>query len=278
MYCRYVCPVCKEKLSEEEKSFLCINGHSFDKSAQGYVNLAAAKKQNTEDSGDAREACRARHAFLNTGLYFPLAKCVCGEIKKFAPLERTAFIIDAGCGEGYYSRCVKEEIPSADVYGADLAKYAVKTAAAFQKNNLPTGLHNHFSVGNIFDLPFEDGSADAVLSVFAPVADKEAKRVLKDGGILVVACPGKEHLLGLKKALYEKASENEEKIPDYDGFESADIVRIKYEMKIEKKTASDLFAMTPYYFKSSKEVKEKSENLGEITTFADFIVKVYKKK
>lgn len=272
MKSRYICPVCGAALSEEEKSFVCENAHCFDISAQGYVNLAGTKKANTEISGDAADTCRARRRFLESGSYRPLAEKICShlrEIKCGAP-----FFIDAGCGEGYYSRVIKEAFPKCDLYGIDLAKQGVKMAASVQKNS---ELKNHYSVAGIFDMPFADATADAVISVFAPVADREAFRVLKDGGLLIVACPGKNHLFGLKSALYETPTHNDEKIPEYDGFSPAETEALTYSLTLDKTAAADLFAMTPYFWRSSKEVREHSAELETVVTDADFLIKVYRK-
>ena len=43
-------------------------------------------------------------------------------------------------------------------------------------------------------LPVRDGSAAAVLSVFAPRNPSEAARVLSDGGVFVVVTPERGHL------------------------------------------------------------------------------------
>ncbi len=274
MTCKYICPVCREKLDEKEKTYVCANNHSFDISSEGYVNLASAKKMNTEISGDAADTCRARKKFLEAGFYSPLAEKICEYLVKFSN-DDEAFVIDAGCGEGYYSRYIKEKYPQFDIYGIDLAKQGVKMAAKAQKNFQNK---NHYSVAGIFDMPFEDESASAVVSVFAPVADSESFRVLKKDGLLIVACPGRNHLYGLKKALYENPTENEEKIPDYDGFVLEDTVEINYEMLLDSENAAALFAMTPYFWRSSKEVREKSEKLDNVCTDAHFIVKVYRKK
>lgn len=272
MNTKYICPICKEHLSLYEKTYKCINNHCFDVSAEGYVNLASAKKTNTEISGDAADTCRARRRFLEAGFYKPLADKICFYLSDITTDE--PFIIDAGCGEGYYSRIIKSTFPKFDIYGIDLAKQGVKMAAKYQKT---AELKNNYSVAGIFDMPFADNSADAVISIFAPVADVESHRVLKDGGLLIVACPGKKHLYGLKEALYENPTQNEEKIPDYNGFSLIDTVTLSYKMELEGESASNLFAMTPYFWRSSKDVREKSYDLGQIVTDADFIIKIYKK-
>ncbi len=274
MDCRYICPVCRAGLSEEEKLFSCSGGHVFDKSAEGYVNLAFVKKANTEKSGDAADMERSRRSFLEGGFYKPLADRICDILSENIKGADGGLIIDAGCGEGYYSRRIKERMPLLDVYGLDLSKQAIKMAAKFEKN---CEMKNHYSVCGVFDMPFDDSTAKAVVSVFAPVASGESRRVLEKGGLLIVACPGKNHLYGLKKALYDIPLENEEKFPDYEGFEAAGTETLTYDMALSASDAANLFKMTPYYCKSSKEVREKAENLGNIVTAADFIIKTYKK-
>lgn len=276
METKYICPICKTRLVTEDNSLRCSNNHCFDISAEGYVNLAGAKKTNTDLSGDATDTCRARRRFLEAGYYRPLGDKICECLKSiYADLSDEApLLIDAGCGEGYYSRVIKNTFPKFDIYGIDLAKQGIKMAAKFQKN---FENKNNYSVSGIFDMPFEDQSAAAVLSVFAPISDKESLRVLKKDGLLIVACPGKEHLYGLKEALYEKADANVEKIPEYNGFTLVDTITLQYTMTLDGEAASDLFAMTPYYWRSSKDIRQKSENLNNVTTDAHFIIKVYKK-
>ena len=208
----YRCPVCKGKTEKNEKSYICENKHLFDISAEGYVNFAAAKKGVSELSGDAADAIRARRSFLEKGYYKVLADALCKIINENAE-KISSLVIDAGCGEGYYSRQIKQNCPKAEVYGIDLSKQGVKMAAKAEKN---AEKKNNYCVAGIFDMPFDDESAGAVVSVFAPVADEEFYRVIEKSGILIVACPGKKHLYGLKEMLYSEALENEEKIPEID--------------------------------------------------------------
>ena len=271
----YRCPVCGGALVQEEKAYVCANRHSFDISAEGYVNLAPAKSAVGTVSGDAADTCRARRRFLESGAYQPLAEALGERLYRNGAVGENNLVIDAGCGEGYYMRALKARFPQLDLYGVDLAKQGVKMAAKLEKNS---ARKNHYAVAGIFKLPFAEESAAAMLSVFAPVADAEALRVLKPGGVLVVACPGKEHLYGLKQALYETPTENEEKIPEYPGFSLLETGRITYEMRLSGEQAADLFAMTPYFWRSSAEVREKSAVLGETLTKADFLVKVYRKQ
>ncbi len=66
-------------------------------------------------------------------------------------------ILDAGCGEGYFTSAIKAACPSADVVGVDASDGAVRYATERFGDSVS------FRVGNIFALPFADDSFDVVL-------------------------------------------------------------------------------------------------------------------
>jgi len=269
MYPQYKCPVCGEILELCEKSFTCRNSHNFDMAKEGYVNFALGK----HDSGDSAEMCASRRSFLGKGYYAPFAKLICDTVEKYAP--HTACLVDAGCGEGYYLRCLRERFGEAHLYGIDLAKNAVKLAAKSEKQ--VQGLKNMYSVCGIFSLPFADSFANAVISVFAPVGEAENLRVLKPGGFMFVAGPGKRHLSGLKSALYDVPYDNEEKQKSYNGFTYVGKESVSYTAKIDGADIADLFTMTPYYWKTKREDSAKLAALPELETQLEFEINVYKK-
>lgn len=61
-----ICPVCKEKLIKENKTFRCVNNHSFDCAKQGYVNLS---RKQTKNHGDNALMVKARTDFLEKDYY-----------------------------------------------------------------------------------------------------------------------------------------------------------------------------------------------------------------
>ena len=90
------------------------------------------------------------------------------------------------------------------MFGFDISKEAIKYAAGKYKKY-------YFAVGSCFDMPLKDNSFDLALNIFAPMVESEMMRILKKDGIMIYAVPGKNHLMGLKKLLYENVYENEEK-------------------------------------------------------------------
>lgn len=69
-----ICPLCGEALEKREKQLVCPRGHSFDIARQGYVNLLTVQQKHSLDPGDTREQVLSRRAFLDTGLYRPIAR------------------------------------------------------------------------------------------------------------------------------------------------------------------------------------------------------------
>lgn len=278
MNINYKCPICQKDLKKTDKSYICPGNHSFDIAKQGYVNFAAVKKSYTSLSGDSKQMCLDRRNFLANGFYFPLAHLISDTISELYQ-NTNITVIDAGCGEGYYLRTVRELCHDLNpfLFGFDLSKEAIKLAATTEKSGTNVNKIS-YSVSGIFDMPFFDASADFVLSVFAPVCDTESARVLKKGGYLLVACPGKNHLLGLKEKIYDSARTNEEKIPEYPEFDLVGTKHISFDINVSKQFIPCLFGMTPYFWKSSKQTQNAVMGLDELTTCCDFLLKIYKKK
>jgi 23S rRNA (guanine745-N1)-methyltransferase len=97
-------------------------------------------------------------------------------------------------------------------------------------------------------LPFADGAAAVVLSVFGPRNAAEIRRVLAPGGALIVCAPGAAHLrepravLGLI-GIDERKSE---RLADAFGdLTAVDPVPVRYELRLSHADLTDLVAMWP---------------------------------
>lgn len=71
-----------------------------------------------------------------------------------------------------------------------------------------------------------------VVSVFAPMATREFRRILKNNGILIRVIPLAKHLFGMKKILYENPYENEEEREIPEGFEVLSEHQIRSEIHL----------------------------------------------
>jgi len=274
----FICPVCGSSLSGDTV-LGCENGHSFDVSSSGYVNLLMNKS--TDKTGDDAEMSRARRDFLSRGLYSPLAdaasKAVCSVLEKRAGNGTERAVIDAGCGCGYYASRIYDAaltLGPLTLFAFDLSKTALKSAGKRCAGQKGVKL----ALANVFSLPVQSHAADCVISIFAPVADAEFCRVLKSGGALITVSPAEDHLFELKSFLYDKPYRNECVQKAYPDFEAVSRERVTFTMTLDRASASELFAMTPYTYKTSKDDAERLSRLQSLDTAADFYITKYIKK
>lgn len=260
------CPVCKEKLQREEKRYCCKNGHSFDIAKQNYVNLLRSQKS---VHGDDREMVVARRAFLEKGYYEPLRQALCEEVSNRTP--KNGVLVDAGCGEGWYTEGVADTRPDLSVVGLDISKDALKWAA--KRKGISC-----LAVASCFDMPLEEESADAILNIFSPLAAKEYARVLKKGGHLFRVVPDLHHLWELKKAVYDTPLPNRPETEDLEGLSLIVRKTIHYNIALQSsEEIQTLFQMTPYYYRTSFQDRAKLEQLNNLTTVVEFTLLVYQK-
>lgn len=263
-----VCPLCGTPLARTEKSLRCTAGHTFDIAKSGYVNLLPPGKEKNARTGDEKEMVKAREEFLSLGHYGLITDALADAVAHQAP-QSSYTVCDMGCGEGYHTCRFAERLASitgADVLavGFDASKYAAERASKRSVRNgfLPKdgigAVHEgavsaYFLPGNIFRLPLADHSVNVALSMFAPVAGDEAKRVLTEDGILVVVSSGKEHLLEMRRRIYDNVHLSDELPVLPDGFREIARIRSRYLTAIQ--TTEDLmalFTMTPFYYKTTE--------------------------
>ncbi len=268
----FLCPVCGELLEISGKSYVCKNRHSFDIAKSGYVNLLLSRHGAVH--GDNKLMLKARRAFLDSGFYAPLCENVSAVAAEFA--KNGCTILDAGCGEGYYTTAVKkllgEREINADIYGIDISKDAVEMASKRRCGII-------YSVASVFHIPVISESCDILLTIFAPYCGDEYRRVLKKGGIMIMAIPSRNHLWELKKAIYNTPYKNEVKPYELSGFEFLESRRIRFNMTLNgKEEIVSLFSMTPYYYKTGKIEQERLNELEYLETEADFEILIYLRK
>jgi len=270
----FICPVCGKELLKSEKVWKCSLNHSFDISKEGYVNLLTSDKMNSKSPGDNREMVKARTEFLNSGFYDILSRNLNETIYNLLNEKENPIILDAGCGEGYYTDKLKRYFECKSkclrLIGIDISKEAVKKAA---KRNSDID----FAVASAAELPVKSESINLVISNFSMVFSQEFKRILKSRGYLIAVQPGERHLYGLKEILYEKPYLNESGAKDSEGFKCLDIVRVKSFITIsDKETIDNLFKMTPYFYNSPEEGYERLQKTDSLETEIDFEIIIYK--
>ena len=270
----FICPVCREMLAEEEKLYKCGNGHCFDKSKFGYVNLLQSQKSSAKRHGDDRMMIRARRDFLDKDYYGFLRDALTDICYEF--LESGATVIDAGCGECWYSSGIKQRLTEngkeeISFYGVDISKDALEFASK-RKCGIPT------AVASVFEMPFGDGSADLLMNIFSPEADSEYFRVLKKGGFMLRVIPLEKHLFELKAAIYDKPYLNDVPEPEIEGFTFVKAQKVCKTIELlSNEDIQNLFKMTPYYYKTGVDDQKKINALDRLVTQTEFEIRVYRK-
>ncbi len=265
----FICPVCNSVLFEQESKYSCENNHCFDKAKQGYINLLMSQQSSLKRHGDDKLMVKSRRDFLEDGYYSELCDEICSSIKQIKKSDSVLF--DIGCGEGYYTTRIKSKCDLHNVYGIDISKNALQYAAKLDKSI-------KYAVASAFQLPFASKSADILLNIFAPCAYDEFNRVLDDEGFLIKVVPLSEHLWELKKAIYKEPYKNKPEIKNDELFALTYSKELKYNITLNSsETIYNLFTMTPYYYKTSKEDAEKLLKLETLTTTVHFAIEIYKK-
>ncbi len=260
------CPVCASSMQEARNSVRCTGAraHCYDRAKSGYLNLTSPK----DGEGDLKEAVRARKAFLEAGYYEPLSNAINGLLTDIGAQS----VLDAGCGEGYYTNRMGG---TRDVLGVDLSRAGIDSAAKVAKQS---GNGAAFAVASLFTLPVQSQSFDAVTNLFAPCAEEEFCRVLKVDGTLILVGAGERHLLGLKEILYENPYLNPGRADLPVRMDQVARHRLSYTVTVKGREHIDaLFSMTPYYWRTSTEGRERLATCELLETEVDFDIYLFRK-
>ena len=118
---------------------------------------------------------------------------------KMAGISKGSRILDLGCGHGRITELLVEKVPFLDVVGVDmtqplLERFIVRSGANDSKIEL--------ICADITKLPLDDNGFDAVVSsrVFQYLPNpllgvREALRVLRPGGVVVISIPNKLNII-----------------------------------------------------------------------------------
>lgn len=236
-----------------------MQGHAYDKSKSGYVNLILGSSSKTHGDEDAMVLARTR--FLKAGYYDPLKIRL---IEIISELKMTS-LVDLGCGEGTYTNAIQANL-KIPIIGIDLSKTALKQASKAHS-------HVQYVLANITHVPLEDESVEAVLSIFSPIDLNECRRISKRYLILVRPCPF--HLIELKEILYDHVFENPQ--PDINLTQSRCILEeeLNFRMTLDQNALNDLLEMTPYNHTSPLIGLQRVKNCPTLSVSAQFHLSVF---
>lgn len=257
-----ICPICKESLKEQRRSFLCKNRHCFDVAKEGYINLLLCNKKKSKSPGDDKIMVSARNEFLQKGYFEQLRKKIELLVKENCP----SLILDAGCGTGFYTQNLQDEF---NIISIDISKEAARYTSKNNKKSLVI-------VSSIFDMPIKDKVVGVILNIFAPKPQAEFARILEKNGIIIEVVPGEDHLKELKEKIFNENNElNQEKFA-FNNFDLKKSMRLKYAVTI-KETGEliDLLKMTPYFYKGGYGQLKRLQSISNLEVTMDFIINIW---
>lgn len=234
-----VCPVCGGGLglTAAGRSLACSAGHSFDIARQGYVNLYRGKPVNEY----SKESFRQRQQILEKGMYAHILEEICSFLQAVCGAGRPRLLLDAGCGEGYYTREIAARLGGCglDFYGVDLSRDSVQLAASTANQAGGAASAIKWLVADIGHLPVRDGSVDFLLDIFTSAIYEEFQRILSPDGYLIKVIPGEGHVKELREAASSQLHHK-----DYKERKGTAVFSEHFET-ILNKTVSQTFAVTP---------------------------------
>ncbi|MDQ6700331.1 MAG: methyltransferase domain-containing protein [Acidobacteriota bacterium] len=172
-----------------ERRLLCPRGHSFDVARSGYINLLQPQQRRSREPGDSAAAVSARRRLHDLGVTQPLLQSI-AEIMAASPSD---IVLDAGCGDGFYLGALARQT-GFNAHGVDISIRAVDAAA----RRYP-GCEWIVANADRF-VPYAERSFSIVMSITARMNAGEFRRLLREGGRLLVAVPAPEDLIELRGA------------------------------------------------------------------------------
>ena len=134
-------------------------------------------------------------------------------------------------------------------------------------------------MANIASIPIQSGSVRLAFHLFAPFHAAQFSRVISDDGVIVTAVAGKNHLLGLKRVLYDTPYLNDEQPPEAEGLTLAETRRVRGSITLsDPSDIAALFRMTPYYYHTPSAGMARLGELKTLSTDIEFVLYIYKKR
>lgn len=260
-----LCPICGESLTKQDKSYVCVNRHSFDIARQGHVNLLPVQQKRSLNPGDTAQQVASRRQFLDGGFYAPIRDILCAMAKDH---NCSGPVLDIGCGEGYYSAALAETL-QAELLGLDISKEAVRYAAGRYKNAT-------WICASAAHLPVQDQSCGLLTSLFALTMPEEFKRVLRPDGAFIQVLAAEDHLLNLKNIIYRSLHHKEKfTTPEIPGFRLIESRKLQFTFTVEGQQVQDLLSMTPHVYRIGKEGAENLRKTQVLTDTASCVLNLY---
>ncbi len=238
---------CGEPLRRDAARWACSRNHSFDLHRSGFLNLLQPQDRRSKHPGDSREAAEARRRLASLG-HADAVFGAFGHVIDSRPRQDSA-LLDVGCGEGAFLRSIGA-VSGLERHGVDISAPSIELAAKSSPDV-------SFIVANADRcLPYADASFDFVTSIDARVNASEFERVLKPGGLILVAVPAPDDLIELRERIQGGTVEKSRapRIEDELGksFTLVDRTTIRDQRLFESAALRDLLTATYRGFRQSE--------------------------
>lgn len=272
------CPVCSEHMTLVQlQSLVCFNGHSFDLSRQGYLNLLT-RSNKTKYSQHLFES---RKIMSDSGFFDPLVanmtSRIVGEIKQ---TDEPIRLLDAGCGEGTLLSMIQRRILEQTAIqsvgvGLDLAKEGINTAAKHHAGII-------WCVADLAKCPLADKQFLFLMNILSPSNYDEFHRLLADDGIIIKAVPGSAYLQELRAVLHAQTvseSYSNQRVVDHfrASFHLLDMIPIHYPRTLDRMLLKHLIQMTPLSWGAPKALHRQALDMNINQVTIDLVMLVGKK-
>lgn len=272
------CPVCDAPLTWVTRSASCPRNHTFDIARSGYLNLLLPNRKHSREPGDSPAMLRSRRAFLQAGFHDRMASATNAAVAGVLSGREHANIADFGCGEGFFLAGLKRDLDRATIrpygwFGVDISRTGVRMATTYDRDV-------RWVVASLHESPFLPQSLDVVLSMCAPIAPADLRRVVRHDGALVTVTPGPDHLDALRALIYPTVVPHLPTPALMAGdthFNLSGSSRVRYPIAVNsQEDISNLLAMTPYYWNISRETKALVEACSRLDLTVDVSVSVFR--
>ena len=189
-------------------------------------------------------------AFLNAGYYGIFGQALGEAVPPIRPAAKDAplHLLDAGCGEGWYDRCIAAGRGGGKAAATGRVRYRKAGGASGRK-----GAARRAVCGGVqSSQPVRTGWADVLLNCFFALLHRRNSAGAAPGRAHDHVVPGRASVPDEGRAL-RKALQNPVQQVEYPGFRAIDEREVQGTITVPAAQLEALFAMTPYYWKTPRD-------------------------
>ena len=280
------CPIDGTALSLVGRTLVCERRHAYDLSRHGHVNLLPVQFKPSGAPGDSAAMVASRRRVLDAALFDPLAEALLEHVVDSAVSavsaadEGAPLLVDAGCGEGFYTHRMAERLAAQEstravrVLGSDISAPAV-SAAAKRHRDLA------WCVANNTRLPIVRGRAGVIVSLFGFETWGPWSALQSNGQRVVVVDAAPRHLIELRERVYERVRVHgapPDAAAGEAGYERVDERRITFvNTAVPHERLADVLAMTPHAHRVGERGRRALAELASLDLTIDALLRVYRR-